>query len=91
MVSHFLPGTLFPNTTWPASLTGSGTGIHAILDFPTSMAPMRGYTATVPHNGVDNNDPRVREFGSSEDNILDPVSALLRAGEIVNRRGEAPR
>ena len=54
------------------------------------MAPMRGYAA--PNNQqippADNNDPRLREFLSgnpSEDSNLDPFSALLKAGEIVNR------
>lgn len=45
---------------------------------------MRGYTAT-SNQGTLDGDARYREFGSAEDNNLDPVSALLRAGEIVNR------
>jgi hypothetical protein len=61
-------------------------------DFPTSMAPMRGYTTmSLQESGpADNNDPRIREFGSPEDNNLDPVSALLRAGEIVNQKSRGP-
>lgn len=60
-------------------------------EFPSSMAPMRGHSSTgSPHgSSAENHDPRLRKFGSAEDDNLDPVSALLRAGEIVgqNRRG----
>jgi hypothetical protein len=54
------------------------------------MAPMRGYTTpnTQQIPPTDNNDPRLREYMSTtspEDQNLDPVSALLKAGEIVNR------
>jgi hypothetical protein len=60
------------------------TDVHGMEEFPTAMAPMRGHpSASSPHG--DNNDPRIQQFGSAEDNNLDPVSALLRAGEIVNR------
>jgi hypothetical protein len=55
------------------------------MDFPTTMAPLRGYPATAqPSSQIDN---RHREFISSNpaDDNLDPVSALLKAGEIVNR------
>jgi hypothetical protein len=65
-------------------------GIHPLMDFPSSMAPLRSYSATapqhVPHDAQ--SDARHRELMSSscgDDNILDPVSALLRAGEIVNQ------
>ena len=65
------------------------TGLHTVIDFQAPMGPIRGYTATTaqqmtPHEA----DPRIRDFGSSnssDDNNLDPVSALLKAGEIVNR------
>ena len=61
------------------------------LDYPTpmSMAPIRGYTSTTSQNmaGADKPDPRAREYALQNlgDDNLDPVSALLRAGEIVNR------
>jgi len=54
------------------------------------MAPMRGFTATSPQNigHAERPDTGARDFGtqnSLDDNNLDPVSALLKAGEIVNR------
>jgi hypothetical protein len=60
------------------------------MDFPSSMAPLRGYTVTAPQQlpHDDQSDARhvnLMSSGSADDNILDPVSALLRAGEIVNR------
>jgi hypothetical protein len=65
-------------------------GVRPLMDFPSSMAPLRGYTATAPQQlpHDDHADARHRELMSSssgDDNILDPVSALLRAGEIVNQ------
>lgn len=83
-----------PNGSWISSYSPPSAllmltfvGIHPILDFPTSIAPIRGYTATtgVPQHTVESNDDRLRDYGSYDDNNLDPVSALLRAGEIVNR------
>lgn len=60
------------------------------MDFPSTMAPLRGYTATAPQQILhdDHSDARHRDLMSSnseDDSILDPVSALLRAGEIVNQ------
>lgn len=90
---HQLP-PLRPTSLSPqASMLGSQqspNGIHAIVDYTNSMAPMRGYAApnTKQIPPAENNDPRLREFmsnSSPEDNNLDPVSALLKAGEIVNR------
>lgn len=58
------------------------------------MAPIRGYN-TAPQSivGVDRPDPRVREYAlqnpTEDNNNLDPVSALLKAGEIVNRNSRA--
>lgn len=65
----------------------SPNGIHPLVDFPSSMAPMRGYgPGPQQHNGqVDPSDHRLRDLMNSNDENLDPVSALLRAGEIVNR------
>lgn len=53
------------------------------------MAPMRGYTATAPQNigHGERPDSSARDFvpHSTLDETMDPVSALLKAGEIVNR------
>jgi len=81
------PPSLSPQTS--IHTQQSPNGIHPILEFSTSMAPMRGHISTTAaatsQHPVDTNDDRLRDFGSYEDNNLDPVSALLRAGEIVNR------
>ncbi|KAH8792742.1 hypothetical protein BGZ57DRAFT_750575 [Hyaloscypha finlandica] len=82
------PPSLSPRSTYGAQQ--SPNGIHPLMDFPSSMAPLRSYSATapqhVPHDAQ--SDARHRDLMSSscrDDNILDPVSALLRAGEIVNQ------
>lgn len=90
---HQLPPLRPPSLSPQTSMLGtqqSPNGIHAIVDYPNSMAPMRGYTAPNKQQipPADNNDPRLREYMSTtspEDQNLDPVSALLKAGEIVNR------
>lgn len=90
---HQLPPLRPPSLSPQTSMLGSQqspNGIHAIVDYPNSMAPMRGYTTpnTQQILPADNNDPRLREYmstSSAEDNNLDPVSALLKAGEIVDR------
>jgi hypothetical protein len=51
---------------------------------------MRGYTAAKPQQlpPVDGNDSRLRDLlfaTSPDDNNLDPINALLKAGEIVDR------
>jgi hypothetical protein len=52
------------------------------------MAPMRGlYKFT--GSSADNNDSRNGKFGSVEHNNLDPVSALLRAGEIISQKSRS--
>jgi len=82
------PPSLSPRSIMLASQQ-SPKGVHS-LDFPSSMAPLRSYTATAPQQIAhdDQSEARHRDLMSStsgDDNILDPVSALLRAGEIVNR------
>ncbi|KAF4634165.1 hypothetical protein G7Y89_g3945 [Cudoniella acicularis] len=67
----------------------SPNAVHPFADFPASMpmAPFRGLSATSSQPST-NGDLRARDYstqGSSDDNNLDPVSALLKAGEIVNR------
>jgi len=71
-------------------ITDGRLGIHVSSEFPSSMAPLRSYTATAPQQIArdEHAESRHRDLMSSssgDDNILDPVSALLRAGEIVNR------
>ncbi|RDW63994.1 hypothetical protein BP5796_10496 [Coleophoma crateriformis] len=56
-------------------------GIPSIMDFPTAMAPMRGHVA----NTVGGAGQSSLSTNSPEDIPLDPVSALLKAGEIVDR------
>ncbi|TVY47275.1 High mobility group protein [Lachnellula occidentalis] len=68
----------------------SPIAISSFFDHPSSMAPMRGFTATSPQNigHAERPDTNTRDFGPQgtiDDNNLDPVSALLKAGEIVNR------
>jgi len=83
------PPSLSPRSTLLGSQQ-SPNGIRPLMDFPSSMAPLRGYTATAPQQVAHDaqSDARHRELMSSscgDDNILDPVSALIRAGEIVNQ------
>jgi hypothetical protein len=70
--------------------------MHPTVDFPTAMPPMRRYSEAPPSlsNSVtktESPDTRLHSYMSTVEDIeLDPVSALLRAGEIVDRssRGE---
>lgn len=61
-------------------------------DYPNtlSMAPIRGLSSAMPQSldGLDRSFPRSREYkyDSSAEEPLDPVSALIRAGEIVNQK-----
>lgn len=54
------------------------------------MPPIRGFAAVSSRqgSGLEISDERLREYGSPDDHNLDPVSALLRAGEIVNRSSQ---
>ncbi len=59
-----------------------------MLDFPSGQ-PRRGYPQTYrPHTGlsaaIDQVAP-VRSVNPADDEVLDPVSALLKADEIVSR------
>lgn len=60
----------------------SPNAIHSI-DFPNSIPPIRNY----PQQGNPNNQPdsRLQDYSNTAEDNLDPVSALLRAGEIVDR------
>ena len=56
------------------------------MDFPPTIAPLHGYR----HHGspsTSQSETRQHDYMplSSGDDNLDPVSALLKAGEIVNR------
>ncbi|TVY30441.1 High mobility group protein 20A [Lachnellula hyalina] len=83
------PPSLSPQS---ASLSSqqSPIAISSFFEHPSSMAPMRGFTATSPQNigHAERPDTNSRDFisqSTNDDNNLDPVSALLKAGEIVNR------
>jgi hypothetical protein len=85
----FVLSRLFQCRPLSTGCTDGCIGVHT-LDFPSSMAPLRSYTATAPQQIAHNeqSEARHRDLMSStsgDDNILDPVSALLKAGEIVNR------
>jgi hypothetical protein len=58
-----------------------------VLDFPGQ--PRRGYPQTYqPHTGPSaavEKGPPVRSVNLVDDEVLDPVSALLKADEIVSR------
>lgn len=94
-----LPPLRPPSLSPQSSMQGqqhSPSTIPPIMDFPTAMAPMRNYPTTsapqAPH--IDTRDARLRDLLSNttvDDNNLDPVSALLRAGEIVSRSSRNPR
>ncbi|KIN04068.1 hypothetical protein OIDMADRAFT_143526 [Oidiodendron maius Zn] len=73
----------------------SPSSIRVREEFTTPMPPLREHhlnTSSPQSSPGDKNDPRAKKFGSAEDSSLDPVSALLRAGEIVdlNSRGPPP-
>jgi hypothetical protein len=84
--------SLSPQSSMPSALQ-SPNGIPATLDFPNSMPPMRGYsTGTSLLVTPSSHDTRMRDLMSTsltEDHNLDPVSALLKAGEIVNRNSHS--
>jgi hypothetical protein len=72
-----------------AALTHSfNIGIHPIVEYPNSMAPMRGYKdgaihpITSEHHGM----REQMSVNSSEDRNLAGINTLLRAGEIINRK-----
>ncbi|KAH6704351.1 hypothetical protein BKA61DRAFT_636108 [Leptodontidium sp. MPI-SDFR-AT-0119] len=83
------PPSLSPQSRWLGAQQ-SAESIHAIVDFPASIPPIRSYPGVAPQQAAqgDPTNCRTREsvFSSSADvNDLDPVSALLKAGEIINR------
>ncbi|KAK6586601.1 hypothetical protein PZA11_001658 [Diplocarpon coronariae] len=75
----------------------SPSAVSAMGSFPSAMPPLRGYASAASHPPGTRHIPdgRGRDHptpaASGDETILDPVSALLRAGEIVNRssRGRA--
>ncbi|KAH6666594.1 hypothetical protein B0J14DRAFT_490606 [Halenospora varia] len=95
---NHLPPLRAPSLSPQSTLLGlqqSPNTIHSYADFPTSMsmAPFRGLPPPTqgPINGDRRGpDPRTRDYTAhiiSGDNnaALDPFSALLKAGEIVDR------
>lgn len=80
------PPSLSPQST--LLVTQQSPNVIHNIDYPNSIPPIRGY----PQQGNPNNqpDPRLQGYSNStEDNNLDPVSALLRAGEIVDRNNSS--
>ena len=65
--------------------------MHKLGDIPSTMPPIRGYNSIASHSAPlhDHSEYRSRDYmpstSAGDDTILDPVSALLRAGEIVNQ------
>ncbi|KAG9230213.1 hypothetical protein BJ875DRAFT_163164 [Amylocarpus encephaloides] len=86
------PPSLSPQTTIHISQQ-SPNAIQPHIDYPVSMAPIRGFTSTTTQSmsGVERPDPRAREYALQHPitESLDPVSALLKAGEIVDRNSRA--
>jgi hypothetical protein len=70
------------------------SGIHTLEDFPSSMDPLQSYTSTAlqpiardEHSASGNRELMISTSG--DENISDPVGALLRAAEIVDRNCKA--
>ncbi|KAH8815034.1 hypothetical protein F5884DRAFT_663987 [Xylogone sp. PMI_703] len=89
------PPSLSPQSSMQVQQHSPNT-IPPIIDFPTAMAPMRNYPTIgapqAPH--TDSRDARIRDLlsnTSAEDQNLDPVSALLKAGELVSRSSREQR
>ncbi|KAE8444993.1 hypothetical protein EG329_013999 [Mollisiaceae sp. DMI_Dod_QoI] len=81
------PPSLSPQSTL-LTTQQSPNAIHAIVDFGNSIPPLRGYGSSQQYNQNTQPDPRLQEYilnSADDNNNLDPVSALLRAGEIVDR------
>jgi len=84
------PPSLSPQTTLLGHPQQSPNAPPKPGEYAHSMPPIRGYGPIPSHHTPSNEHPdfRNREYMSSnsqDDTILDPVSALLRAGEIVNQ------
>lgn len=78
------PPSLSPQST-VASTQYSPSSVHPRGDYPGAMPPMRGYgTSQVAQADPDHRYRDLMSSNNPEEN-LDPVSALIRAGEIVNR------
>ncbi|RFU36148.1 hypothetical protein B7463_g234, partial [Scytalidium lignicola] len=89
------PPSLSPQSAMQ-SQQHSPSAIPPIMDFPTAMAPMRNYPGSnaLQASLIDNREARIRDMlstTSTEDHNLDPVSALLKAGEIVSRTSRNQR
>jgi len=83
------PSFLSPKLTWLGSQQ-SAESIHATVNFPASVLLIRDYVGAAPQQvtQADLPDCRTQEFAflrSADDHDLDPVSALLKAGEIIER------
>ncbi|KAG4414938.1 hypothetical protein IFR04_011915 [Cadophora malorum] len=68
----------------------SAKSIYATVNFPASVLPIRDYVGAASQQAAQGglSDCRTQEFvflRSADDHDLDPVSALLKAGEIIER------
>ncbi|KAG4415001.1 hypothetical protein IFR04_011875 [Cadophora malorum] len=84
------PPSLSPQTTLLGHPQQSPNAPPKPGEYAHPMPPIRGYGPIPSHHPPSNEHPefRNREYMNStpqDDTILDPVSALLRAGEIVNQ------
>jgi len=84
------PASLSPQAT-EVNLHQSPNGVNPILEFPTSMAPMRGFGPATSHHAsvTGTHDSRLLEYGSSETTNVDPVTLLILASEI--QKQNSPR
>ncbi|KAH7417287.1 hypothetical protein BKA64DRAFT_295948 [Cadophora sp. MPI-SDFR-AT-0126] len=84
------PPSLSPQTTLLGHPQQSPNALPKTGEYAHPIPPIRGYGPIPSHQppSTDQPDYRNREYinsTSQDDTILDPVSALLRAGEIVNQ------
>ncbi|KAL2065020.1 hypothetical protein VTL71DRAFT_4160 [Oculimacula yallundae] len=84
------PPSLSPQTSLLGHPQQSSNVLSKSGDYASSVPPIRGYGPNSSHHAILNDQPnyRNREYmssNSSDETILDPVSALIRAGEIVNQ------
>ncbi|KAH9221492.1 hypothetical protein DL95DRAFT_402840 [Leptodontidium sp. 2 PMI_412] len=84
------PPSLSPQTTLPGHPQQPLNAASKSADYASSIPSYRGYGPMPAHPPASNDQLNFRNrdymnSSSADDTILDPVSALLRAGEIVNQ------
>ncbi|TAQ84846.1 hypothetical protein B7494_g6832 [Chlorociboria aeruginascens] len=95
---HHLPPLRPPSLSPQSSVLGIHqfpNSSHPGGDFQTSIAPIRGYAAPSQQYTIspDSQDSRLRDYPPTSyaaDAHLDPVSALLKAGDYLDRGGRGP-